>query len=52
MTDNDNSKFKKVQLGSRRFPLPVWDKKSGKGKGGYQEQKFDHSSEYRVQSTE
>lgn len=31
MTDNDNSKFKKVQLGSRRFPLPVWDKKSGKG---------------------
>ncbi|MEZ0223306.1 MAG: hypothetical protein ACAH83_02040 [Alphaproteobacteria bacterium] len=31
MTDNDKSKFTKVQLGTRRFPLPVWDKKSGKG---------------------
>ncbi|TAL27841.1 MAG: hypothetical protein EPN97_16145 [Alphaproteobacteria bacterium] len=31
MTDNEKSKFTKVQLGTRRFPLPVWDKKSGKG---------------------
>lgn len=30
MTDN-KEKFKKVQLGTRRFPLPVWDKKNGKG---------------------
>lgn len=30
MTDK-TGKFKKVQLGTRRFPLPVWDKKTGKG---------------------